>query len=198
MREERNALRQQLVKMDADNAELAQRLRLLDGVQAECVRVRQEIADLREQVIPDYQIELAKARAEIDRLTRENVIATDALNSTLEQRTNGAGHAMDPTPADWGSSHPAWSALPSADFAAIDQLASGRTTFRRLSKTLRRDLVHRVIRHLAAANNGTLNSSQWDRLRPLWLPTQGAVIMLSTSGHWSSLVAEALNQPVTN
>ena len=141
---ERDGLRQQLAQMDADNADL------LNKVQ--------------------------QAQVEIDRLTRQDVNPTPA--------------ALPAT--DWGRNHPAWEALPKADLAVIDQLSSGTTTFRRINKSLRRDLVCRAIRHLASEHGGPLPSSVWDRNRPLWLPTQGAVNMLSDGGNWSSLLAMAL------
>lgn len=134
--------------------------------------------------------------------------AITALQQTVtamqQAGTNGAtpttnGAALDPTPAaqsevsDWGRNHPAWQALPAADLAVIDQLSSGQIKFRSLSRTLRRDLVHRVIRSLAANNGGKLTSSAWDRYRPLWLPTQAAVCVLSPTGNWPSLLAAALN-----
>lgn len=203
LREERNALQAQLAQLDADNAGLTLRLHNLAGVQVEAQHMRQEIADLREQVIPDYQRSLVNLtsllkerdrailglQAELDRLTRQNVIATDTVNSLSEAHANG----VDPTaPPDWGRNHPAWEALPKADLSVIDQLSSGTMTFRRLDKSLRRDLVIRAIRYLASEHDGPLPSSAWDRNRPLWLPTQGAVNMLSDGQNWSSLLAMAL------
>lgn len=156
---EANGLRQQLAQMDADNADLLNKVH--------------------------------QAQVEIDRLTRQNAIAVDTFNSL---HTNGNG--VDPTPAaqspDWGRNHPAWQALPAAALAVIDQLSSGQIKFRSLGKTLRRDLVLRAIRHLASEHGGTASSSTWDRERPPWLPTQGAVIMLSDGGNWHSLLAMAL------
>jgi hypothetical protein len=162
LREERNALHGQLAQMDADNADLLNKVH--------------------------------QAQLEIDRLTRLNEIATDAFNSLY---TNG--NSVDPTAAarsleatDWGRNHPAWQALPAADLAVIDQISSGLITFRRMSKTLRRDLVVRVIRHLASQYGGTISSSVWDHHRPHWMPTQGAVIALTDGGKWSSLLRMAL------
>ena len=157
---ERDSLRQQLAQMNADNADLLNKVH--------------------------------QAQVEIDRLTRQNVIATDTFNSLAH--TNG----VDPTPAtqlevsDWGRSHQAWAGLPKADLDVIDQLANGQIKFRSLSKTLRRDLVLQTIRHLASERNGTISGGDWDRYRPLWMPTTGAVMMLSADGRWPSLLAMAL------
>lgn len=125
LREERNTLLLQLAQLDADNADLTQRLSNLAGVQVESERLRQEIADLREQVIPDYQASMAtrsaeierltqrlghretdltatrermvEALAEVDRLTEQNVIAVGTLNSLTEMHSNGNGNGVDPT-----------------------------------------------------------------------------------------------------
>jgi hypothetical protein len=185
---ETSGLRQQLAQMDADNADLAQRLSNRETVlAADRERLKLALSDADKAHKAN-----AMLQAEIDRLTRQNAIATDTFNSLSEAHTNG----VDPTPAspsaDWGRNHPAWEALPAADLAVIDQISSGLITFRRTSKTLRRDLVVRVIRHLASQYGGTISSGEWDRHRPDWMPTQGAVIMLSDGENWTSLLAMAI------
>jgi hypothetical protein len=152
-----NELNCELVQLDADNADLTQRLR--------------------------------DATEEVDRLTRQNVIATDTFNSLAAERTNGAG-ANPTTAPGWNRNHPAWSGLPKADLDVVDQLASGATTFRKLAKTLRRDLVIRVLRSLAV--DGEVKSLTYDKRKPDWMPTSGAVVMLSETGRWSNLLAMAL------
>jgi hypothetical protein len=163
---ERDQLRQQMVQMDADEAELRRQLA--------------QKADANTTLI-----------MEIDRLTRQNVIATDTFNS-LAERTNGNG-ANPTTAPGWNRSHPAWSGLPKADLDVIDQLASGATTFRKLSKALRRDLVLRVLRSLAV--DGEVKSLTYDKRKPDWMPTSGAVVMLSETGRWSNLVAMTETTP---
>ena len=185
---ERDDLRQQLATANRESATRGDQLAI---ERREVRTLIEEIESLREQ--------LSEASTEIGRLSRENQIAVDTLNSTLEQHRNGAG--VDPTTAaqsetmDWGRNHQAWQGLPAADLAVIDQLASGQAIFRQFGKTLRRDLVHRTIRHLA--KDGKLSGGTYDRLRPEWMPTQGAAIVLSSEKRWPSLLAEALIQPTT-
>lgn len=164
--------REQLVQLDADNADLTQQVAVWSASNTRLINsltAADKVQETLHQAIADRD-------AEIDRLTRQDVNPTPA--------------ALPAT--DWGRNHPAWEALPKADLAVIDQLSSGTTTFRRINKSLRRDLVCRAIRHLASEHGGPLPSSVWDRNRPLWLPTQGAVNMLSDGGNWSSLLAMAL------
>lgn len=177
-RSEIDGLRQQLTQMDADNAELVRQLRQArNEADARWFSGDQELSE-----------QLRLAQAEIDRLTRQNVIATDTFNS-LAAHTNGAG--PNPTTAPgWNRSHPAWEGLPKADLDVIDQLTSGATTFRKLAKTLRRDLVSRVLRSLAV--DGEVKSLTYDKRKPDWMPTSGAVVMLSETGRWSNLLAMAL------
>ena len=101
------------------------------------------------------------------------------------------GNGANPTTAPgWNRNHPAWEGMPKTDLDVIDQLASGATTFRKLAKTLRRDLVIRVLRSLADA--GEVKSLTYDKRKPDWMPTSGAVVMLSETGRWSNLLAMAL------
>ncbi len=208
---EMSGVQGQLAAMDADNAALAARLRLLAGVQEEAARLRQEVADLREQVIPDYQGQvltqaaeigelgrrLREAQQEIDRLTRENGIVVDVFNS------RAADNGVDPTPAalptatvpGWSRSHPAWSALPAADLDVIEQLNAGTTTSRRLSGSLRRDLVLAVIRWLAQEGGATPTMFQFDSSKPGWMGMASGVVALVEDRSWASLVALALAPP---
>jgi chromosome segregation ATPase len=78
-RSEIDGLRQQLGNVEIKFNEL----------NCELVRLDADNADLLNKV--------HQAQVEIDRLTRQNVIATDTLNSHLAERTNGAG--ANPTTA---------------------------------------------------------------------------------------------------
>lgn len=170
-REDLKSARQELTTLIAERDQLRQQMVQMDA----------DKAGLRRQVV--------ELQREVDRLTRENTIATDTFNSLAADRTNGAG--ANPTPApDWNRNHPAWSGLPKADLDVIDQLASGATTFRKLAKTLRRDLVLRVLRSLAV--DGEVKAGVFDKRKPDWMPTSGAVVMLSETGRWSNLLAMAL------
>lgn len=205
-------LQAQLAQMDADNAALALRLRLLAGVQDEAARLRSEVTDLREQVIPDYerQLEVASAEAarlreqlrdaqgDADRLTRLNTIATDTFNSLLEPRSDGEASAVDPTPAAalitpaWGSDHAAWRALPATDRDVVERLEGGQVTFRTLSQSLRRDLVVAVIRSLA--QDGKLTMFEFDVAKPAWMGQASGLVALVPDRKWPSLLALALEK----
>lgn len=199
---ERDGLRQQITQMAANITALATDLRVAESERntlRELYQAKKENEEMLIQQITQMNADNAdllnkvhQAQVEIDRLTRQNVIATDTFNSLAAERTNGAG--PNPTTAPgWNRSHPAWSGLPKADLDVIDQLASGATAFRKLSKTLRRDLVLRVLRSLAV--DGEVKSLTYDKRKPDWMPTSGAVVMLSETGRWSNLVAMTETTP---
>lgn len=157
-------------------------------LRSECSALQQQIAqmDCDEATLRQRVVEL---QGEVDRLTRENVIAVDAFNQISQAHTNGA----NPTPTpNWNRNHWAWDGLPRADLDVIDQLETGAMSFRRLDKTLRRDLVMRVVRSLAV--DGEVKTAVYDSHKPSWMPTNGAVTMFSPNGRWSGLVAMALGE----
>lgn len=184
LREERNTLIQQLAQLDADNASLTQRLRVLDGVQAGAARLRQEIADLREQVIPEYQAELAKATAEIDRLTRENGIAVATFNSLREPATNGAGPVAESLPAPLQATW--W--YDNLDEETNDwrvSIEAGRRTFRQVPKGQRLLLAQAVAR---AIGQGALpKQSDFDAGKPHWMPGAGGLAQ-AFGCNWAELL----------
>lgn len=176
LREERNTLLLQLAQLDADNADLTQRLSNLAGVQAESERRRQEIADLREQVSPDYQNSLASMSAEIARLTQQNVIAVDTFNSLTEVHSNGNGPADVPT---W------WDALDDETNDYRVSLDAGRRTFRQLDKRTRLTLVLAFIRHIGAGAMPT--QQKFDAAKPTWMPG-GTGLTVTFGCAWSELL----------
>lgn len=189
--------RQQITQMDADNADLTQRLNNLAAVQTEAERLRQEIADLREQVIPDYQatlanthrllnnrmLELKELQAEVDRLTRENGIAVDTFNS-LAERTNGAaavGHVSNVTepPVDW------WASLDPETNDYRISLDAGRRKFREVPKQQRLLLVQAVARHIGG---GQLpRQLEFDTHKPDWMPGGGG-LAVTFCCNWSEML----------
>lgn len=167
-RSELAGLRQQLAVANRESTERANQLAI----------ERREVRTLIEE-IENLRNQLSEAQAKIDQ-------------PHLAAHTNGA----NPTPAaqsqDWGRSHPAWQGLPAADLAMIDQLVERKIKSRNLSQALRREIVARAIRYLTSERNGTLSCSDWDRYRPAWLPTQGAVVMLADDNRWPTLLAMAM------
>ncbi len=154
-------LRQQITQMDADNADLTQRLGFREG----------DLAATRNRMV--------EALAEADRLKRQNVSATDT-------HSNGAG--VDPTPTQaWNRDHPAWDDLSDEQRVSLYRLQSGDLRFRNLSQDDRRDLVRRVLRHLTEAGE-PVTGPEFDRLKPHWMPTAGAVVLLAEGRKWQCLL----------
>lgn len=176
-------LRAELASALADVTALGEELRKAEAMTAV---LRQQRASLQEDLDATQQAR-EDNRQEVQQLRQE-------LTQALQRAA-----VVDPTPApDWGPSHPAWQGLTAADLGVIDQLASGATKFRKLTRPARCDLVLRAIRHLASERNGTISGGDWDRYRPLWMPTTGAVMMLSDDGRWPSLLALALETPAAS
>jgi len=176
-------LRASLMDANRDAARARQELTTLI---AERDGLRQQRASLEEDLEATQQAR-EENRQEVQQLRQE-------LTQALQRAA-----AVDPTPApDWGPSHPAWQGLTAVDLDVINQLASGATKFRKLARPARCDLVLRAIRHLASERNGTISGGDWDRYRPLWMPTTGAVMMLSDDGRWPSLLALALETPAAS
>lgn len=183
-------LQQQLAQLDADNADLTQRLANLAGVQAEAERLRAEIADLRTQVIPDYQAELANLVASrnelqdrLDALTKIRPAGkiVDLGTVALPLGTNGAADvppALDPV-AGW------WLNLDENTNDYRVSLDAGRRTFRQLSKRTRLLLLQAFARHVGNGNLPT--QAAFDAARPSWMP--GGSGLVTTFGcAWTELL----------
>lgn len=174
----------------------------LDAALADAAAVREERDSLRQQITQmdadegALRLEITALQREVDRLTLENGIAVDTFNSLAETHVNGNG--VDPTPAAlsanaWSRNHPAWEGLPKADLDVIDQLNGGLTTFRRLSATLRRDLIGRVLRHLAT--DGYLRQHDYETQKPGWMATATAIARYAPDYQWQTLLAEVMAEP---
>ena len=172
------------------------------------------VLDEQRTTIANYDTALTHAQNEVAMLRQQRASLQEDLEATQQAREENRQEvqllrqeltqalqraaAVDPPPSpDWGPSHPAWQGLTAADLGVIDQLASGATKFRKLTRPARCDLVLRAIRHLASEHNGTISGGDWDRCRPLWMPTTGAVMMLSDDKRWPSLLALALGTAET-
>ena len=102
---------------------------------------------------------------------------------------NGNGDAPNPTTTPkWNRNHSAWDGLSDEQRVTVYRLASGEMRFRNISKEDRIDLVGRVLRHLAA-DGKPVTAPKFDRLRPNWMPTAGAVVLLAESRKWQELLA---------
>ncbi len=174
-------LRRQLSQQIDDHEDLASARRELTTLIAE--------RDGRRQQLAQMDADNAGLIAEIDRLTRQNVIAVGTLNSLSEVHSNGNSAGVDPTltPA-WNRNHPAWKDFSEEQWVTLYRLHSGDLRFRNLSKEDRIDLVGRVLRHLADAGE-PVTGPQFDRLKPAWMPTAGAVVLLAQTRKWQHLLA---------
>jgi len=183
LREERNRLQAQLTIMEE---ELDRRRESGAAWVAEIDSLRQQLAQM-DAANADLLNKVHQAQSEIDRLTRQNEIAGGTPDS---HHTNGAsaGSAtgVDPTPTpEWNRNHPAWNGF--SDMQMLYRLHIGDLRFRNLSKDDRRDLVRRVLRHLADGGE-PVTGPQFDRLKPAWMPTAGAVVLLAESRKWQDLL----------
>ncbi len=150
--------------------------RILDAIEqrdAEIDALRQQLAQL-DTDNADLLNKVHQAQSEIDRLTRQNGASA----------SSAAG--VDPTPTpEWNRNHPAWNGF--NDMQMLYRLHIGDLRFRNLSKDDRRDLVRRVLRHLAEAGE-PVTGPHFDRLKPAWMPTAGAVVLLAESRKWQDLL----------
>lgn len=178
LREERNALQAQVAILEDE----------LDRRHESGAAWVAEIANLRQQ--------LARMDADnADLLNKvqqaQNVIGGGAFDS-LHSNGASAGPAsgLDPTPTpEWNRNHPAWKGLSDMQMQTLYRLHISDLRFRNLSKEDRIDLVVRVLRHLAEADGGApVTGPQFDRLKPAWMPTAGAVVLLAESRKWQGLL----------
>ena len=140
----------------------------LTHAQNEISMLRQQRASLQEDLEATQQAR-EENRQEVQQLRQE-------LTQALQRAA-----AVDPTPApDWGPSHPAWQGLTAADLDVIEQLNAGTTTSRRLSGSLRRDLVLAVIRWLAQESGAAPTMFQFDSSKPGWMGMASGVVALES------------------
>ncbi len=178
LREERNALQAQVAileeELDRRRESGAAWVAEIDSLRQQLARIDADNAALLNKV--------HQAQSEIDRLTQQNVIAGGTFDSLPKAHGNG----VDPTPTpEWNRNHPAWNGF--SDMQMLYRLQIGDLRFRNLSKGDRRDLVRRVLRHLADGGE-PVTGPQFDRLRPAWMPTAGAVVLLVESRKWHDLL----------
>ena len=178
LREERNALQAQVAILEEE----------LDGRRKSGAAWVAEIDSLRQQLAQmdadnaDLLNKVHQAKLEIDRLTQQNVIAGGTFDSLPKAHSN----SVDPTPTpEWNRNHPAWNGF--SDMQMLYRLHIGDLRFHNLSKDDRRDLVRRVLRHLADGGE-PVTGPQFDRLKPAWMPTAGAVVLLAESRKWQDLL----------
>lgn len=154
---ERDGLRQQLAQMDSDNAGLTKRCTGLEAVVSDVMQQRDAL------------------QQEIDRLTRENTIAVDTVNSILAPAPatngNGASQAAAPT-GTW------WTGLDDETNDWRVSIEAGRRTFRQLNKQTRLALVQAFARHVG---NGLLpTQAAFDAARPAWMPGGSGLVTVQS------------------
>lgn len=137
-----------------------------------------EIDRLREQVAA-MDADNAGLIAEVARLTRQNVIATDTFNSLVAERANGNGAE---SPAD----APAWWFYLDAETNDWRiSLDAGRRTFRQVPKAQRLLLAQAVARHVGG---GKLpKRTDFDLGKPDWMPGGGGLAQ-AFGFNWAELL----------
>ena len=128
-----------------------------------------------------------RGQIEIDRLTRQNVIAVGTLNSLTEVHSNGNGAGVDPTPTPaWTRNHPAWEGMTDEQRIAVFELHTDRVKFGELSMELRTEILVRVLRHTM---DGTkrLTMAQFDNRKPEWMPMASGLVKVF-GGKWPKLL----------
>lgn len=156
---------------------------------------------IRDRRIAELNVDLEKLQTDVDteiaELQESLSAAQDAFarlpqTDSQASHVNGAEPPANPTTApDWNRDHPAWNGMSDEHLEVLLDLMTGKITFRQASKQFRLNLVQRVLRHLAD-ENGKVAAPQFDRLRPHWMPTAGAVVALVESHKWHDLLTLAL------
>lgn len=164
---ERDGLRQQLAQMDADNAGLTKRCTGLEAVVSDVIQHHDAL------------------QQEIDRLTRENTIAVDTVNSLLAPATATNGNSASPAAAAPLPAATWWSTLDDETNDWRLSLEAGRRTFRQLNKRTRLALAQAVARHVG--NGAMPTQPQFDAAKPNWMPGGGG-LAVSFGATWSELL----------
>ena len=159
-------------------------------VDAECADLQEELTSARNELALLIANRDALANELLDVRGRLSMPAlVTVLQTDYSQADHANGAAPNPTTTpEWNRNHPAWDGLSDEQRVTVYQLASGDLRFRNISKEDRLDLVGRVLRHLTAAGE-TVTGPQFDRLKPHWMPTAGAVVLLAESRKWQDLLA---------
>lgn len=169
-REQIDGLRQQLAQMDADNADLTKRCGSLRIELAEVMESRDHWLDQLAAVTEQRDA----AQREIDRLTRENVIAVDTFNTLQEPatiHTNGNAPSR-PAPTDWHVF---------LDDEANDwriSLDAGRRRFGDIPKLARLRIVQAILKgtQIDSGNTAAMPTmADYDAVRPPWAPVPSGV-----------------------
>ncbi len=169
---------------------LADMDKLQADVDAECADLQEELTSARGELTTLIANRDALANELLDVRGRLSMPAlVTVLQTDYSQATNGNGAAPNPTTTpEWNRNHPAWDGLSDEQRVTVYRLTSGDLRFRNISKEDRIDLVGRVLRHLAA-DGKPVTGPKFDRLRPNWMPTAGAVVLLAESRKWQELLA---------
>lgn len=133
-----------------------------DSLRQQLTQMDADEAGLRRQVV--------ELQREVDRLTRQNVIATDTFNS-LAEHTNGNGAALN---AGWRD---VLTDLTAAQLDFVESLDAGRRRFRDVPKRDRLSIIQSILRHIQRATGAeaTPAMSAYDQARPAWAPQASGI-----------------------
>lgn len=133
-----------------------------DSLRQQLAQMDADEAGLRRQVV--------ELQREVDRLTRQNVIATDTFNS-LAEHTNGNGAALN---AGWRD---VLTDLTAAQLDFVESLDAGRRRFRDVPKRDRLSIIQSILRHIQRATGAeaTPAMSAYDQARPAWAPQASGI-----------------------
>ncbi len=151
---------------------------------------------IRDRRIAELLADMDKLQADVDAEIAELQESLGAAQDAFarlplidySQADHANGVAPNPTTTpEWNRNHPAWDGLSDMQMQTLYRLHIGNLRFRNLSKEDRIDLVGRVLRHLADGGE-PVTGPQFDRLKPAWMPTAGAVVLLAESRKWQGLL----------
>lgn len=176
LREERNqalaafqTIDEQLAQVDAGNADLTKRCGSLRIELAEVMESRDHWLDQLAAVTEQRDA----AQREIDRLTRENVIAVDIFNTLQEPAIHTNGNVPSrPAPTDWHVF---------LDEEANDwriSLDAGRRRFADIPKLARLRIIQAILRgtQIDTGNTAAMPTmADYDAVRPPWAPVASGV-----------------------
>lgn len=95
--------------------------------------------------------------------------------------------------SSWHEKVRMWFATDAQMLEWYDGIRMGRHTFRQLPKPVRWQLVCMVVNSLRNAETGEWpTSSEFDKLRPEWMPTAGAAVVTFGNGKWQSIIDKVM------
>lgn len=159
------------------NAILASAILAVAGELRDIHNMLADVRDSNRSIGDSLAALVAELQREVDRLTRQNGIAVDTLNSHLA----AVGHVSNvtETPVDW------WADLDPETNDYRISLDAGRRKFREVPKQQRLLLVQAFARHIGG---GVLpRQLEFDTYKPDWMPGGGG-LAVTFCCNWSELL----------